>query len=165
MYFSFSTGRRAIEARHRGESLSPLLHLQIAVADRLVFSRLRQLLGGRVKYLISGGAPLAREIAEFFDAAGLRILEGYGLTETTPVLTVNRPDRYRLGTVGQPLDCVTLRLAEDGEILAKGPNIALGTTSAPTRRRRQDADGCSTPETSARSIPTAFCASPIARRT
>ena len=131
MDFSFAAGRKASAARQRGQALSALSRLQLGVGDRLVFSRLRQLLGGRIKYMISGGAPLAREIAEFFDAAGIRILEGYGLTETTPVLSVNRPDRYRLGSVGLPLECVTLRFAEDGEILAKGPNIALGYYKRP----------------------------------
>jgi long-chain acyl-CoA synthetase len=126
MDFSFSVGRRASELRQQGQPMPALLQMQYKVADRLVFAKLNQLLGGRVKYMISGGAPLAREIAEFFDAAGIRILEGYGLTETTPVLTVNRPDRYRLGTVGIPLECVSIRIADDGEILAKGPNVASG---------------------------------------
>lgn len=131
MDFSFSAGRQASQARERGQEPGALLRLQCKLADRLVFSRLKQLLGGRVKYMISGGAPLSREIAELFDAAGIVILEGYGLTETTPVLTINTPDRRRLGSVGRPLPCVTLRVAEDGELLAKGPNVAQGYYKRP----------------------------------
>jgi long-chain acyl-CoA synthetase len=109
----------------------PLVAAQAAVADWLVFSRIREVLGGRVRLMVSGGAPLAREIMEFFHAAGFLILEGYGLTETTPILTVNRPGHYKFGTVGLPIDGVTLRIAEDGEILAKGPNVARGYYKRP----------------------------------
>ncbi len=96
------------------------------LADRLVFSRIRSRLGGRMRTLMSGSAPLPTDIAEFFAAAGLLILEGYGLTETSPILTANHPDAPRFGTVGQALDRVELRIAEDGEILARGPNIMQG---------------------------------------
>ena len=100
--------------------------LQAAIAHRLVFARIHQLLGGNIRYMMSGAAPLAREILEFFHAIGILILEGYGLTETTPSLTVNRPDRFKFGTVGLPLDCCEIRIAEDGEILARGDNVANG---------------------------------------
>jgi len=100
--------------------------LQAAIAHRLVFARIHQLLGGNIRYMTSGAAPLAREILEFFHAIGILILEGYGLTETTPSLTVNRPDRFKFGTVGLPLDCCEIRIAEDGEILARGDNVANG---------------------------------------
>ena len=100
--------------------------LQAAIAHRLVFARIHQLLGGNIRYMTSGAAPLAREIPEFFHAIGILILEGYGLTETTPSLTVNRPDRFKFGTVGLPLDCCEIRIAEDGEILARGDNVANG---------------------------------------
>jgi long-chain acyl-CoA synthetase len=108
------------------QPIPTFLRWQNALAQRLVFHRIQQLLGGNIRYMMSGGAPLARELAEFFHAVGLPILEGYGLTETTPALTVNRPDRFKLGTVGLPLDCCEVRLAADGEIIARGANIALG---------------------------------------
>ncbi|MGH7818662.1 MAG: AMP-dependent synthetase/ligase [Candidatus Binatia bacterium] len=129
--WAVSVGREKSRYLQEKQPLPLWVQLQSAIADRLVFSKIHSLLGGRVKYMISGGAPLAREIQEFFHAAGILILEGYGLTETTPSLTMNRPDDYRFGTVGQAIDCVTLRIAPDGEILAKGPNVALGYFNRP----------------------------------
>jgi long-chain acyl-CoA synthetase len=102
-----------------------------AIAHRLVFEKIHARVGGRMRYLISGGAPLAKEINEFFHAVGLPVLEGYGLTETTPILTCNRPGKTRIGTVGVPIDGVTLAIASDGEILAKGPNVAYGYHDKP----------------------------------
>lgn len=103
-----------------------VLGMKYNMADKLVFSKIREKTGGRLKYLISGGAPLSKEIGEFFLGIGIKILEGYGLTETSPVLSCNRPDRLRPGTVGPPIDNVEIRIAEDGEILARGPNIMMG---------------------------------------
>src|SRR5947208_16117072 len=108
-------------------------HWQHFLAHRLICTRILRLLGGNIRYMTSGGAPLSREIAEFFHAVGIPILEGYGLTETTPSLTVNRPDRFKFGTVGLPLDCCELRRAPDGESLARGANIAV-------RRHRRPED-------------------------
>ncbi len=102
-----------------------------AVAHRLVFHRIHETLGGNIRFLLSGGAPLSPDIAAFFHAAGILILEGYGLTETTPALTVNRPDRFKLGTVGLPLDCCEIRIAPDGEILARGANVVAGYYKRP----------------------------------
>lgn len=124
--WAVEVGRQRSAYQQRGEALPFLLSLQAAVAHRVVFARIHRTLGGRVRLMVSGGAPLAREIMEFFHAIGLLVLEGYGLTETTPILTCNRPDRFKFGTVGPPLGGVTLRLAPDGEILAKGPNVAQG---------------------------------------
>ena len=111
-------GRRPLPRGPRGS--------QKALADRLVFGKLRAALGGRLRFCVSGGAPLALEIAEFFHAAGILILEGYGLTETCPILASNHPDAFKFGTVGRPFPGVEIKIAEDGEILARGPNIAQG---------------------------------------
>jgi len=124
--WSVGVGLRASRLQQKKQPLPFGLRLQRSLAFRLVFNKLRQGLGGRLRYLISGGAPLPRKIAEFFHAAGLPILEGYGMTETCPALAANRHDRYKVGTVGSPLPGVELRLDEDGEILARGPNIAKG---------------------------------------
>lgn len=129
--WALAVGRERSLHEQRGAELPWLLSLQAAVAHQLVFSRIHQVLGGRVRLMVSGGAPLAREIMEFFHAIGVLVLEGYGLTETTPILTCNRPDRFKFGTVGPPLDTVTLRIAPDGEILAKAPNVALGYYKRP----------------------------------
>ncbi|MBI2532891.1 MAG: long-chain fatty acid--CoA ligase [Deltaproteobacteria bacterium] len=97
--------------------------LAFRCADRLFFARVRNAFGGRLRLAISGGAPLSREIAEFFHALGIFILEGYGLTETSTVSHANRPDRFKFGTVGLPLEGTSCRIAPDGEILLRGPHI------------------------------------------
>ncbi len=124
-------GQQASRLQQQGQPLPLGLGLKRHLAHRLVFGKLHAALGGRLRYFVSGGAPLAREIAEFFHAAGLLILEGYGLTETCPALTANRHDNYKFGTVGLPLPGVELRLDDDGEILARGPNIAKGYYQRP----------------------------------
>jgi long-chain acyl-CoA synthetase len=129
--WAVSVGREKSRCLQEKKPLSMALSVQAMLADALVFSRIKEMLGGRVKYMVSGGAPLAREIQEFFHAAGILILEGYGLTETTPTLTINRPDAFRFGTVGKAVKGVELRIASDGEILAKGPNIAQGYFKRP----------------------------------
>jgi long-chain acyl-CoA synthetase len=102
------------------------LKLKSAVADKLVFSKILARLGGNVKFVVSGGAPLSAELAAFFIGAGVEILEGYGLTETSPVIAVNTPTRRRLGTVGPVIDGVEVKIAADGEILSRGPHIMRG---------------------------------------
>ena len=101
------------------------------LADRTVFSKVRKALGGRVKIFISGGAPLGRELAEWWADIGIRIHEGYGLTETSPVIAVNKPHAHKLGTVGKPLPNVEVRIGEDGEILVRGPSIFKGYWNLP----------------------------------
>jgi long-chain acyl-CoA synthetase len=108
-----------------------VLRLKYRAAEKLVFSKLRAALGGRLRFAVSGGAPLSKEIAQFFHAAGILILEGYGLTETCPALTFNREDNFKFGSVGQAEPGVELKIAPDGEILARGPNIAVGYWKKP----------------------------------
>ena len=107
------------------------LAAKYALAHKLVFSKMHAALGGRLRFAVSGGAPLSREIAEFFHAAGILILEGYGLTETCPVLTNNREDHFKFGSVGLPLPGVEIKIAPDGEILGRGKNIAKGYFKKP----------------------------------
>ena len=99
--------------------------------NRKLFSEFRERLGGNLRFMVSGGAPLDERVARFFSAAGLIILEGYGLSETSPVLTVNRPHAYRFGSVGRALNGVQIKLATDGEIMVKGPNVTQGYHQKP----------------------------------
>src|SRR5436190_19280543 len=123
-HWAVGVGRDVIRHQQRGQPVPFGLELRRKLADRLVFAKLHAALGGRLQWAVSGGAPLSRDIAEFFHAAGILLLEGYGLTETCPALTFNRPGRFKFGSVGQALPGVELKIADDGEILARGPNIA-----------------------------------------
>ncbi|MFM8439174.1 MAG: AMP-binding protein, partial [Candidatus Kapaibacterium sp.] len=123
--FAIGIGKRMVDERHTG-SVSLSTRLLYKVADTLVFSKIRSLTGGRLRFFVSGGGALAYDVKEFFEMLGMVILEGYGLTESSPVLTVTRPHDNEIGTVGKPIIDVEIRLADDGEILARGPNIMRG---------------------------------------
>jgi long-chain acyl-CoA synthetase len=129
--WAVGAGTRKARATLRGRSAGPLDRLRASLADTLVFQKVRDGLGGRIRYLVSGSAPLGADIAEFFGAVGLPIIEGYGLTETPAALTVNQPGAPRIGTVGKALPGIELRIAEDGEILARGPNVMPGYYNKP----------------------------------
>jgi len=124
--WAIGVGRRVFAHTVANTRPGPLLAAQFALADKLVFSKIKERTGGRLKLFISGGAPLAREIAEFFGAAGMLVCEGYGLSETSPVITCNRPGAVRPGTVGLPLEHVEVKIADDGEILTRGPHVMKG---------------------------------------
>jgi len=111
------------------------------LANRLVFSKIREGMGGRIETFISGGAPLGRELAEWYAKMGIRIHEGYGLTETSPVIAVNTPINHRIGTVGKILSNLEVRIAEDGEILVKGPSVFKGYWNRPEETKAALADG------------------------
>lgn len=130
--WAINTGKKTIPYTTRGKPLPGFLGMQYNLADRLVLSKLRARLGlDRASVLLSGSAPLDSEVQEFFLACGMNLLEAYGLTETCPGLTANRPGQIRIGTVGLPLPGVDIKIAEDGEILAKGPNITQGYLNRP----------------------------------
>lgn len=132
------------QAKSEGRDTGLLLKLKHKVADALVYSKLREALGGRIRALVSGGAPLAPELAQFFYGAGMPIYQGYGLTESSPVITCNTPQANRLGSVGRPVHGVVVRIAEDGEILAAGPNVMRGYYNRPAETKEAletDAEG------------------------
>jgi long-chain acyl-CoA synthetase len=125
--WALARGREVSALRQRGSEPTGLLALQYKVAQRLVFSKLAARFGGRLRFFVSGAAPLSRELAEFFHAAGFLILEGYGLTETSAATSVNRHENYRFGTVGIPVPGTLIKIApEDGEICVKGPGVMRG---------------------------------------
>ena len=131
--FDWATGVgvQMSRVKQAGERPSPLLSVQHTLADRLVLSTIRDRFGGRMRFFISGSAALDREIAQWFDAVGVIVLEGYGLTETSAASSINRPNAYRFGTVGWTLPETEVKIAEDGEILLKGPGVMNGYHDLP----------------------------------
>ena len=135
LMWAVGTGRRWAYATVWGRPVGPLLRVQQAVASRLVFSKWREATGGRIRLFCSGGAALPEELGLVFYGAGLPIVQGYGLTETSPVICVNGPDDNRIGTVGRPIRHVEVRIAADGEIETRGPNVMRGYYNKPDATR------------------------------
>jgi len=121
--WAITTGREVARRRSSQEGIPIALMLKYQVADRLVFQKIRQKMGGNLRATISGGAPLSAELCEFFHACGILVMEGYGLTETSAAITCNTLHSYEFGTVGKPLTGMEIRIAEDGEVLCKGPMV------------------------------------------
>jgi long-chain acyl-CoA synthetase len=124
-YGALNIGNQYANAKREGKISLPL-RIKHKVADKLVFKKLKEKTGGNLRFFISGGAALPRALGDFFESTGIIIIEGYGLTESSPVIAANRFDDYKFGTVGKPLPGVEVKIASDGEILARGPNIMQG---------------------------------------
>ncbi|HWZ86836.1 MAG TPA: long-chain fatty acid--CoA ligase [Thermoanaerobaculia bacterium] len=129
--WALGVARDRVPYMERGQALPGLLAARARVADALVFKKIRAALGSNFRFAVSGGAPLSRDLAEFFIGAGVQIYEGYGLTETSPIICLNGPGRWRLGTVGKPLTGIEVKIADDGEILTRGPHIMKGYFNKP----------------------------------
>jgi len=139
--WAFGVGRKVSPITLAGGEPSGLLALQHAVADRLVFSKIKTRMGGKLRFFVSGSAALSREVQEWFHAAGLLVLEGYGLTETCIPVCVNNPRATRFGTVGPPVPGTQVKIAEDGEILIKGPGVMRGYHNLPEATAESLKDG------------------------
>lgn len=139
--WAFKVGKQAAAKRNAGEPVTGALAMQANIAERLVFSKIKERMGGRIKFFISGSAALNRDIAEWFDAAGLPVIEGYGLTETSAASCVVRPSSITYGMVGAPLPGTEVKIANDGEILFRGPGIMRGYRNRPDANEEVFANG------------------------
>ncbi len=139
--WAFSVGRKTLPIRLAGDKPTGALAIQYALADRLVFSKIKARMGGNIRFFVSGSAQLNPEVQEWFYAAGLLVLEGYGLTETSAATCVNNPRATRFGTVGPPMPGSEVKIAEDGEILVKGPGVMRGYHNAPEATAETLRDG------------------------
>ena len=125
-WWAIKVGKDYVASKNAQDKIPFTLNFKHKIADKLIYKKIKMKLGGNIKFFISGGAPLSTDVAEFFASLNIIILEGYGLTESSPVLTSNQPEKIKFGYVGTALDNVEIKIASDGEILAKGPNIMLG---------------------------------------
>jgi long-chain acyl-CoA synthetase len=140
-FWALKTGKKFSACRIEGRPAPALLRLKNRLARKLVFGKILAKTGGRVRFFVSGGAPLSKDIAEFFFAIGITILEGYGLTETAPVLALNTFEALRPGTVGRPIPGIELKIAADGEIVVRGPNVMRGYYKKEAETREALVDG------------------------
>lgn len=134
-FWALGVGREASRRRQQRQPVDGFLAMKFSLADKLVFQKIRERLGGRLRFSISGGAPLSREIAEFLHSLGILVLEGYGLTENGGPASVNRMEHYKFGTVGKALPGTEMRIAPDGEILIRGPHVFQGYLNDPAATR------------------------------
>jgi long-chain acyl-CoA synthetase len=125
-WWAIGVGKKVREIERQGRQPGPLLKAQYALADRLVLANIRNLFGGQIVEAVSGAAPINPEILRFFDAAGVLVLEGWGMTETSTAATIARPDAFKFGTIGKPFKGTEIKIADDGEILVRGPNVFQG---------------------------------------
>ncbi|MFQ5816634.1 MAG: AMP-dependent synthetase/ligase, partial [Terriglobia bacterium] len=140
-HWAVAVGRKTLPYRLAGKPLPARLAWQQQVADWLVYRKIRQRLGGRMRRVISGGGPLSRELNQFFQALNIPIIEGYGLTETSPVIATNAPGMSKLGTVGKPIPGVEVKIAPDGEVLTRGPHVMKGYYKREEETRAAIVDG------------------------
>jgi len=140
-WWAIGVGRRMREAERAGKSPGFLLQRQYEFADKQVLSKIRNLFGGRIKECVTGAAPINPEILRFFDAAGVLVLEGYGMTETSTAATISTAEAFKIGTVGRPFDGCQVKIADDGEVLIKGPNIFAGYYKNEEATRETIVDG------------------------
>jgi len=139
--WAIRVGGKVRELERQGKEPGPLLRAQHRIADRQVLSKIRGLFGGRLEQAVSGAAPINPDILRFFDAAGVLVLEGWGMTETSTAATIATPEVFKFGTIGKPFPGVEIRIADDGEILVKGPNVFQGYYKNEEATRETIVDG------------------------